>query len=204
MARLTISDLLNPETSRAQTPPPPPLGLVDARRQWDEIQALSEPTNPIFVSPRTSQGLARALALLRAGLQPTIPPSTSISSPLTHTPQSPLEVLPSSPKSSPSLPSVRYDVVLNRKTTLRRLFTHPRDTALEYPETVNGGSVGHLFEVSPANWISPTTSFAYSLGAPSGRTTIGDSLLCPLLVDSFGTQVPCVERHYTCTNTNKI
>ena len=48
--------------------------------------------------------------------------------------------------------------------TLTTLYTYPRNTYLEYPETMENGFVGHLFEMDPDDWSNPTTSFVYSLG----------------------------------------
>jgi hypothetical protein len=62
---------------------------------------------------------------------------------------------------------------------------------VEYPETSSGGSVGHLFNISPEDWANPRTNFAYSQGEPSGRTKVGHSVQCKLLIDSDGNKVPC-------------
>jgi hypothetical protein len=103
----------------------------------------------------------------------------------------------SSPALSP-LPIIERDVRLNRKTTLHTLFRYPLGTVIEYPETSAKGSVGHLFEVAPDEWSNPRLSFAYSQGAPTGRTKAGSYTFCPLLVDDNGEEVPCQEVHATC------
>lgn len=109
---------------------------------------------------------------------------------------------PSGPITTPPLllPVTQYNVCLNRKTTLATLYHHPPNTCLEYPETAESGAIGHLFAMDPNQWINPTAAFAYSLGAPSGRTKTGVHVTCPLLVcqDDPSVLVPCTERHSTC------
>jgi hypothetical protein len=96
------------------------------------------------------------------------------------------------------LPIIEHDVRLSNKTRLRTLFHHPLGTILEYPETSRSGYIGHLFEVSPDAWSNPRLDFAYSQGAPTGRTKSRDYVWCPLLVDNNGEKVPCQEVHSTC------
>jgi len=110
---------------------------------------------------------------------------------------SPHQSRTSSPAPSP-LPTIERDVRLNRKTTLRTLFRYPLGTTIEYPETSSNGSVGHLFEVAPDEWSNPHLNFAYSQGAPTGRTQTGNYTFCSLLVDDNGEEVPCQEVHATC------
>ena len=197
MVRLSLCDLLNPEDDRPSTPPPP--DLVDIRNEWDEIGQLIAPAGPLLVSPRTQQGLSRALGRLRTTPRLFTPPRTSPSSsltPLIASPPGPL--LSSSPLSSPSI--VRQNIYLNRKTTLVALHSHPLNTFLEYPETSADGPVGHLFTRDPTNWMNPALSFTYSMGEPSGRSARGSAVYCRILVDQDNPNisVPCTERHLTC------
>ena len=119
-------------------------------------------------------------------------PSPSQEPPI-HSPQS------HAPSPAENLsPSITHNVRLNRKTTLCSLLHHPLGAIVEYPETSTAGPIGHLFEVSPDNWSNPRLNFAYSQGAPTGRTKSGDHVWCSLLVDGNGEKVPCLESHSTC------
>ncbi|KAF7975392.1 hypothetical protein HWV62_9607 [Athelia sp. TMB] len=97
--------------------------------------------------------------------------------------------------------SVQDNVSLNRQTTLARLYTHARNSSIEYPETDAHRPIGHLFEIDPSNWFNPRLGFAYSQGEPChGNQTIryGKEILCKLLVDKEGRMVPCKLSQYTC------
>ena len=111
---------------------------------------------------------------------------------------------PTSPPLTPPLDSVSItlDVVLNRKTTLSTLYEHPLHAYVEYPQisAEHDRPVGHLFRLDPNKWRTPEVDFAYSHGAPTGWTQIGKEVYCRILVDqNTGTEVPCSERHSTCT-----
>jgi len=93
---------------------------------------------------------------------------------------------------------IQYNVFLNRKTTLKKLFHYPVGAFVEYPETSAEGSIGHLFDVSPDDWSNPHLNFIYSQGQPSGRMKKGEHIFCGLLVDGNGVDVPCWELHSTC------
>lgn len=95
---------------------------------------------------------------------------------------------------------VQHNIQLNRKTRLSKLFRYPLNHVLEYPETCSekGQPVGHLFQMDPKRWYHPWLDFAYSMGAPMGRSKVEEPVYCPLLVDRSGKQVPCIERHATC------
>ena len=71
---------------------------------------------------------------------------------------------------------------------------------VKYPKTSCHKPVGHLFEISPVEWVQPKLSFAYSLGAPMGQveTWNGQPIYCNLLVDKDGEWVPCQVSHATC------
>ena len=203
MTHLVLSDLLNPVELRPSTPPRPE--LVNVREELDEI-ALATTSGPVFVSPRTQQGLLRALGRLRTIPHSSLPsparspdngPTTPnrLSSMISSAPLP----LPPTPSPQPHLSmSIRHNVVLNRKTTLSTLYTYPLHTYLEYPETTASGVVGHLFAMDPDQWLRPSLSFVYSLGRPSGFSKKGDIIYCPLLVDKGGDEVPCFESHSTC------
>jgi hypothetical protein len=118
-------------------------------------------------------------------------------------PQDPSVLSPHQPHTSTAtpglLPTMERNVRLNRKTTLSTLFRYPLGTTIEYPETGAKESVGHLFEVAQDGWSNPRLYFAYSQGAPSGRTKTGSYVFSSLLVDDNGEKVPCQEVHATCT-----
>jgi hypothetical protein len=102
-------------------------------------------------------------------------------------------------RNSPLAPSVQYNITLNRKTTLSRLFIfEDPSTYLEYPDTDPDRPVGYLFRQLPESWYNPTRNFVYSLGDPSGATRAGDEVICTIMVDRNGVQVPCTKRHWTC------
>lgn len=107
---------------------------------------------------------------------------------------------------APPLPEVRYNVKINRKTTLSVLNTF-NDTRvhIEYPATNADQPVGYLFRQDPANWRNPTLDFAYSLGRPSGGNRPGEEVYCGLLVDKddVDSLVPCSKRHMTCMYQDK-
>jgi hypothetical protein len=106
---------------------------------------------------------------------------------------------PSRPVTSPTpARTVEYNVSLNRKTTLHALYHYPLGAVVEYPETSSEGCIGHLFDVSPDDWLNPRSNFVYAQGEPSGRTKGGHYIWCNLLVDSNGEKVPCREIHSTC------
>lgn len=201
MARLVLSDLLNPVDLMPS--PPPPLELVNIQQEWDEIEQLTASPDPLLVSPHTQQGLLQALECLKAVSCPITPlplgaplaPMPSSSSLTTSLITSPL---PATSHSSSPKPTVRHNVYLNCKTTLTTLYTHPLGTCLEYPETLANSSVGHLFKMDPDNWSNPTISFVYSLGRPCRRSKLGADVSCCLIVNKDNQNVPCFERHVTC------
>jgi hypothetical protein len=106
------------------------------------------------------------------------------------------EPIPETVTSAPA--SVQYNVKLNRKTTLTKLYHYDLGSYVEYPESSTQGPIGHLFHVNPMNWENPALNFAYSRGKPSGRTKEGEVVYCVLLTDGNGVEVPCQERHTTC------
>lgn len=113
------------------------------------------------------------------------------------------ERLPSQPLLSPSFethsPTVRFNVFINRKTTLEKLYTYHASTTVEYPETSSTGSVGHLLPLirSGTSWVNPARNIAYSQGEPRG-TSGKNYVECPVLIDDSGKPVPCRTLHSTC------
>jgi hypothetical protein len=203
MTRLSISDLLNPDDFRTKTPSPS--DLVDIRQELNEVQHLMRSSGSVLVSPRTQQGIFRALEHLRAVSSRSISTAVDLSPGNFTTPNfsrssTPFTVSPLRLTQPPSQNRIRHNVYINRKTTLTTLYVHPLNTNLEYPETAIGGVVGHLFTMDPSHWGNPTLSFTYSLGEPSGRSKSGAIVTCPLLVDINrpDIEVPCFERHSTC------
>jgi len=101
---------------------------------------------------------------------------------------------------------IQYNIYLNRKTTLSQLLKYPRGTSVEYAD--GGGDdqdvVGHLFTMNPeqlGTWSSPLNDFAYSRGAPKGKSKAGEEVFIPFLLDSWtGKPVPCIKHHSTCSS----
>ncbi|KAJ7720038.1 hypothetical protein B0H16DRAFT_1793932, partial [Mycena metata] len=92
----------------------------------------------------------------------------------------------------------QHDVQLTRETTLAILYTYPLNVTVEYPETIENGSVGHLFTMDPRNWTSPILDVVYSRGKPAGQTIKGQEVFTKILRDSGGEPLPCVRTHTTC------
>ena len=69
--------------------------------------------------------------------------------------------------------TVQYDIKLNRKTLLTKLYTYALGDVVDYPETTSSNSIGHLFHLDPDMWHTPMQDFVYSLGPPRGSTIIG-------------------------------
>ena len=92
------------------------------------------------------------------------------------------------------------NIKITHKITLGDLYSYPLGAIVEYPETSCHKPVGHLFEISPVEWVQPKLSFAYSLGAPMGQveTRNDQPIYCNLLVDKDGERVPCRVSHATC------
>ena len=80
------------------------------------------------------------------------------------------------------------NIKITCKITLGDLYFYPLGTIIEYPKTSCHKPVGHLFEISPVEWVQPKISFAYSLGAPMGQveTWNGQPIYCNLLVNKDG------------------
>ncbi|KAJ7730898.1 hypothetical protein DFH07DRAFT_756061 [Mycena maculata] len=53
--------------------------------------------------------------------------------------------------------------------------------------------------MDPDDWQVPDLNIAYSRGAPTGRTLVGQEVLVRVLVDDQGCMVPCSVSHSTCT-----
>ncbi|KAF7372822.1 hypothetical protein MSAN_00488200 [Mycena sanguinolenta] len=82
--------------------------------------------------------------------------------------------------------NIQYNVKINTRTMLEKLYTHDIDTLIEFPETSSSGSIGHLFRMKPGtSWFNPARNFAYSRGEPSGSTGRKPAF-CNVLVDTLG------------------
>lgn len=206
MSRHSISSLLNPcPLDRCDASAN---NHVDICAQLNAISRFSCLGGRILAPPTLQASLSQVLMYLNSNYPIPAPDESSLgpSSPATSHPTSPFREPtssgPPSPSASsvePAIPSVQYQVYLNRVTTLSKLFSYPVDAFVEYPETCNSGqSVGHLFHLDPSKWQAPVRNFAYSLGSPSGRTLKGNEVFCRLLVDQENKTVPCIKRHYTC------
>ncbi|KAF9061364.1 hypothetical protein BDP27DRAFT_1235430 [Rhodocollybia butyracea] len=90
---------------------------------------------------------------------------------------------------------IETNVTVTQKCTVVRLYTYKAGTTIEYPETTEQGSVGHLFELDPEDWVNPSQAFAYSQGEPKGFSR---NRFCRILLDDQGESVPCYVRHSTC------
>ncbi|KAJ3718511.1 hypothetical protein C8R42DRAFT_554160, partial [Lentinula raphanica] len=89
------------------------------------------------------------------------------------------------------------NVKINRQTTVEELYHYTQNTKIEYPKTAaDGKAIGHLFDMDNTQaWISPSRSFAYSLGEPRGLTR---NVYTDVLVNSDGEKVPCNVLYSTC------
>ncbi|KAJ7122723.1 hypothetical protein C8R46DRAFT_1238174 [Mycena filopes] len=56
----------------------------------------------------------------------------------------------------PPLQNIRYNVKINTRTTLEKLYTHDIDTLVEFPETSVSGSIGHLFRMKSGRGLYDT------------------------------------------------
>ncbi|KAJ3765016.1 hypothetical protein FB446DRAFT_795477 [Lentinula raphanica] len=94
--------------------------------------------------------------------------------------------------------SMQTNVQVNRQTSVEELYHYAKNTIVEYPKTALGvSSIGHLFEMDISKeWVSPSRSFAYSLGKPDGSRKF--PAYTDLLLASDGTPVPCNVRYSTC------
>src|ERR1700683_5655311 len=130
MSPLALSDLLNPAAHRPSTPPQSE--LVDVRGELDKI-GLAATSGPILVSPQTQQGLLQALEQLQTNhrhsvLSPPVSQRTYGNAPVTPDRLLSAPILTPSPRPmqesySPPI-SVQHDVFLNRKMTLKTLYTY--------------------------------------------------------------------------------
>ncbi|KAF8192359.1 hypothetical protein K438DRAFT_1590458 [Mycena galopus ATCC 62051] len=169
MSRLTLENLLNPVPE------------LDARPQVLALQNLvsSLGPGPILVPPQLHNNLKQVIGQLHR---------------LSNHPEA---LRNFSTTGSVKQIEVEHNVVINRKTTLSKLYRYPRNTYIEYPET-GAEPVGHLFELDPLSWERPTLDFCYSQGAPNGKSLKTQDILCPVLVDEQGDLVPCIKSHSTC------
>lgn len=93
-------------------------------------------------------------------------------------------------------PAVQYNVQINRKTVLDKLYVYPSfNSPLDYPETSTEANTGHPPTADPNEWLNPARNVVYSLGHPCGMSGI---VHCPLLVDNNDVKVPCRVLYSTC------
>lgn len=161
------------------------LSIQQLLNPQDEQHLTSEVVSPSFggavgspIRPVTPHSLLQ----LSHGQLPSSTPWRTVSTTPRPPILSPLAVL-SHPTAHNTLLGTQYNVVLNKKTALQKLFHYNTNTVLEYPETLSTGAVGHLFEMSPGDWVNPQLSFVYSQGAPEERSEPGKHIYCSLLVD---------------------
>ncbi|KAJ6467649.1 hypothetical protein C8R47DRAFT_1303282 [Mycena vitilis] len=197
---LAISDLLSTDPTDATEPAssgsqtvldtsaplqqPPSNDLVDIRPQLSRLTGF--PDSKALVPRSIQENLDTVLQYLESKQElgrATIP---SISSQI-------------STASDSTIPPKRTtNVAINRITTLEVLYEYPVGHIVEYPETSQTGSIGHLFQMDPDDWQDPTLNIAYSRGGRMGQSLSGATVTCLLLVDAAKESVPCSERHTTC------
>ncbi|KAK7015447.1 hypothetical protein R3P38DRAFT_3321667 [Favolaschia claudopus] len=167
-----IEDLLNPVSE------------VDARPQLLLLEnfLLKSVPGPILVPPELQICLEKSLLDLKRW---SAPPEALVPSPNLHIPSEVQET------------KTEFDVFINRKTTLSKLYRYPPNTYIEYPET-GEQPVGHLFKLDPENWERPMLDFSYSQGKPDGQSKSTEEVFCPVLLDKNGNAVLCVSRFSTC------
>jgi hypothetical protein len=207
---LSLQALLNPidNDERAEYVLTSTAGLHDIKEDLESLFTLTAHTGSMSVPTAVKDALGLVLGhfctqaqeipslpqLMGLQVDPSNVPSLSQSlSPwsLAHPMPEPLSVPP---------PTVRHNVIINRETTLKILYTYHCDAIVEYPETGCTGDVtiGHLFSVDPDNWIHPALNVSYSQGDLRGSTKRGQSVRCDVLVDRERVEVPCRVSHSTC------
>lgn len=187
MPPIALVDLLNPsDISGQQTQADMRAGLVDLRPQIDRLASFARS------APRGTVDIQEKLVDVLQYLQQ----RTNINpvSQAYHGNRNP----PSQRSPSPPI-QCEHDVQLTVKTVLSKLYRYPLNVIEEYPETGAAKPVGHLFRLNPDDWQPPELNIAYSKGSPGGQTLPHRPVFIPLLVDSSGNEVPCMEVHSTCT-----
>lgn len=192
---LSLQDLLNPVNDTSEVAHRELSAVKDD--VWPQLQILSSlassgPINSLQAPP----SVKHALELVVSYFTNTITSHTVNSSTLPTLPLADTQTLNLPP--SPQKLLTRHQIPINRQTCLETVFYYPQHTLVEYPETSTTGSIGHIFTVDPACWISPALNFAYSLGGSHGMTPKGRSVTVSLLLDGLGKPVPCREMHTTC------
>lgn len=101
----------------------------------------------------------------------------------------------------PSGTRVKYNIKVNKCTTIQTLYEYPLGTIVEYPTTSISNNltecVGHLFQVDPENWINPLRNITYSCGPPEGEHS---PVTCELFKDSKQQYISCKKSTKTCAS----
>ena len=112
-------------------------------------------------SPSPTQTHTRACSSPPLSHLHSTPHHAHILSPLRESLESPPQSLTSSPLANLQH-TAEYNVSLNRKTTLKTLYHYPLGVIVEYPESSSEGCIGHLFDISPDDWLNPRSNFVYA------------------------------------------
>ncbi|KAJ6578506.1 hypothetical protein B0H19DRAFT_1062987 [Mycena capillaripes] len=187
MPVLELANLLNPsDAAGLQTQVDMRAGLVDLRPQLDRL------ANFAYLPARGTLDVQQKLVDVLQYLEqrPSIHPVSQ--------PRRVSQLTAPNPARPPSPPQSEHDVRLTAKTVLSTLYRYPLNSIIEYPETADPKPVGHLFRLDPDDWQPPELNIAYSKGSPGGQTRADRPVFIPLLVDSQGNEVPCMEAHSTC------
>lgn len=212
LSKSSLQFLLNSEDSEPSSTLPP---VVSA---WEELQYLKEyasATQNFDVPASIHSALISVVEYLRSLPVATgqeqgdsNPPAARVGASCSPGRPMPLPTAPSETPPQQTAPFVgqgavaadivEYNVKLNRKTTLVKLYTFKNSAVrVEYPET-NEGWIGYKFKQDPASWQNHVLDIAYSLYG-NGQTTKEETRTCALLVSSTtGKEVPCIVSHSTC------
>lgn len=138
----------------------------DATGDFTALQlAINSHQSPIIIPISFQRSIREIIALLQ-------PPVSNLTLPM---PPPILEEQRSEPPLETTLettPDIYYNVKVNHKTTLDRLYVHHSpNPIIEYPETSNNG-VGYLIRMEWNEDSNPTQNFAYSLGGIKGKSKV--------------------------------
>jgi hypothetical protein len=190
---LSLVDLLNPSDPEGQRiQAEMHAGLVDIQPQLQRLAAF--PAHGVRATRDIQQHLLSAIEYLEAHQLLT----------MDHPPRSPPPQRPLGPPTPAEDPTLATNVSLTSKTTLSILYRYPPHTVIEHLETSTVNPVGHFFRMDPNDWQVPDLNIAYSRGQPMGQTKGGTEVFFRIMVDKEGIQVPCSERHSTCSCTTYI
>jgi len=166
---------------------------MDVSPQLESLQCLLliKP-GPIPASVHTQQSLHAILGHLSPALSSvhTMPDGIRLG-PNIH------PVMPNSPPTITLTPKphMQTNVQITHHTTLTSLLSHPARTFLQYPNTVDNGTIGHLFSLDVQTWDHLKDYLCYSLGEPKGATVDSHLVFCHILTDLKGIMVPCQVTH---------